>query len=335
MPTATLLVRLLPAGAPAPSPPPYASRAYDTRLATPQPHECVLYRQRLQRPALPTHDAIRRAAQQAGQPAPLTAEDAERWLRAQLGGLAFSASAPLDMRPFAAYSPVAGAQIAALSAHGLPHGSLSLAAVSLFPPGGLYRNPPAMAGVRLSDGVDWASELRSPRWRQSATHFPNVPSDASTLVIIDVRELEKPLSPAVGMKPQGWAAVRLFDGEHVNAGVFQLPLYAGTPPRGLLQTLSKEGGSDALEQAVAKKQLKRVEWASVTVAILDAQRFGEWDAPHPRPEPDVALLPQKKLKNYLKTPTSKPLSSIVPSEHNKEEFMKKANAAFVEAIKAA
>ena len=50
---------------------------------------------------------------------------------------------------------------------------------------------------------------------------------------------------------------------------------------------------------------------------------------------DVTLLPQKKLKNYLKTPTSKPISSVVPSEHNKEEFMKKVNAAFVEAIKAA
>ena len=86
-----------------------------------------------------------------------------------------------------------------------------------------------------------------------------------------------------------------------------------------------------VETALGKRQLKRVEWASVTVALLDAQRFGEWDAPHPRPEPDVTLLPQKKLKNYLKTPTSKPLSSIVPSEHNKEEFMKKVNAAFVEA----
>ena len=90
-----------------------------------------------------------------------------------------------------------------------------------------------------------------------------------------------------------------------------------------------------LEAALSKKQLKRVEWGSVSLGVLDAQRFGEWDAPHPRPEPDVVLLPQKKLKNYLKTPTSKPLSSIVPAEHNKEEFMKKANAAFVEAIKAA
>ena len=39
VPCATVLVRLLPADTPAGSPPSYAARAYDTRLATPQAHE--------------------------------------------------------------------------------------------------------------------------------------------------------------------------------------------------------------------------------------------------------------------------------------------------------
>ena len=47
VPCATVLVRLLPADTPAGSPPSYAARAYDTRLATPQA-----------RAAAPTSEAV-------------------------------------------------------------------------------------------------------------------------------------------------------------------------------------------------------------------------------------------------------------------------------------
>ena len=91
-------------------------------------------------------------------------------------------------------------------------------------------------------------------------------------------------------------------------------------------------GQEALEAALAKKQLKRVEWASVSLSILDAQRFGEWDAPHPRPEADTSLLLQKRLKQYLKPPASKPMASLIPADSSRDEFLRKANANFEEGV---
>ena len=120
----------------------------------------------------------------------------------------------------------------------------------------------------------------------------------------------------------------------VNSGVFQLPLYAGTPPLALLQQVARRG-QEVLEAALGRKQLRRVEWASVTLGVLDAQRFGEWDAPHPRPEANMALLLPKKLKQYQKPPPSRPISSLVPPDSNREEFLRKSVAAFAEGVKSA
>jgi len=329
VPCATVLVRLLPADTPAGSPPSYAARAYDTRLATPQAHEVVLYRLRLQRSPLAAVEGIRRAAQGAGQ-APPAADDSERWLRAHLGDQRYTAGLPLDMNGFAAYNPVAGVQLAAYAATGLRENLLSMAAISLFPPGNLYRSSANATGVRLSDGYEWDSEVRNPRWQQGATHFPQVPLDPSTLIVVDVRALEKPGRPA--LRAQGWSVLPLFMGDQVNSGVFQLPLYQGTPPLALLQQVARRG-QEVLEAALSRKQLKRVEWGSVCLGVLDAQRFGEWDAPHARPEPNTALLLPKKLKQYLKPPTSKPISTLVPADSNRDDFLAMSVAAFAEGVK--
>ena len=64
-----------------------------------------------------------------------------------------------------------------------------------------------------------------------------------------------------------------------------------------------------------------------------AQRFEEWDAPHPRPEPNKALLLPKKLKQYNKPPVSKSISTLVPADSNRDEFLRKSIAAFAEGIK--
>ena len=92
-------------------------------------------------------------------------------------------------------------------------------------------------------------------------------------------------------------------------------------------------GQEVLEAALSKEQLKRVEWGSISLGVLDAQRFGEWDAPHPRPEPNKALLLPKKLKQYNKPPASKSISTLVPADSNRDEFLRKSIAAFAEGVK--
>ena len=229
-----------------------------------------------------------------------------------------------------------------------------------------------------------------------------VPFDSSTLVVVDVRALEKPGQST--LRPQGWSVLPLFTGDQarpapprhaaprrtastavrsplrpdpsppprlstglgagpkgmppppppslrvcvadrgrppplaplapqVNSGVFELPLYAGPPPLPLLQQLSRRG-PEVLEAAIKKKQLKYVEWGSITIGVLDAQRFGEWDATQARPEPNVSLLPPKPATSwYRKPPTSKEISTLVPADSNREEFLNKSVAAFAEGVK--
>ena len=183
--------------------------------------------------------------------------------------------------------------------------------------------------MRLSDGYEWDSEVRNPRWQQGATHFPQVPLDPSTLIVVDVRALEKPGRPA--LRAQGWSVLPLFMGDQVNSGVFQLPLYQGTPPLALLQQVARRG-QEVLEAALSRKQLKRVEWGSVCLGVLDAQRFGEWDAPNPRPEANTSMLWQKKLRDYQRPARSKPIGALVPTSSNREEYVSQAREAFAEGM---
>ena len=74
----------------------------------------------------------------------------------------------------------------------------------------------------------------------------------------------------------------LFLGGAVASGV-RLPMYAGPPTKDALQQIVAECSAEAkgwaggVELLLKRKLLKLVEGASVTVFLLDAQRFGEWE----------------------------------------------------------
>ena len=59
----------------------------------------------------------------------------------------------------------------------------------------------------------------------------------------------------------------------------------------------------------------------------DAQRFGEWDAPNPRPEANTSMLWQKKLRDYQRPARSKPIGALVPTSSNREEYVSQAREA--------
>ena len=75
----------------------------------------------------------------------------------------------------------------------------------------------------------------------------------------------------------------LFLGGAVASGVYRLPMYAGPPTKDALQQIAAECSAEAkgwaggVELLLKRKLLKLVEGASVTVFLLDAQRFGEWE----------------------------------------------------------
>ena len=89
-----------------------------------------------------------------------------------------------------------------------------------------------------------------------------------------------------------------------------------------------------VDTAVEKGHLKRVDGASVTVMLLDAQRFGEFDTAETRPEtPDRSMLPPAQYESYLApAPTSEPLASLLGADENRSDFQAKANRTFRTAL---
>merc|ERR1712185_494988 len=79
-----------------------------------------------------------------------------------------------------------------------------------------------------------------------ATHMPQVPQDPSSLLVVDVRCLDK-LGPSTtsgvagAIKLQGWAVLPLFGGSSasVDSGLHMLPILEGAPHLEALSALSR------------------------------------------------------------------------------------------------
>lgn len=163
-------------------------------------------------------------------------------------------------------------------------------------------------------------------WPGKASHLPAVALDTATLLVVDVRCLEKPTAPS-SLKPQGWTVLPIFaDGGKrrdavVDSGLHQLPLFEGVPSAEVLTALSKVASKPILEwqralgQLSHEKKLKAVDGASVTLSLLDAQRYGEFDWPEQRQQLQLSKvrLPLGYEARYAAgaTKMSKPLGSLV------------------------
>jgi hypothetical protein len=187
-----------------------------------------------------------------------------------------------------------------------------------------------------------------------------VPHDKGALAVVDVRCLEKPTS-AQTLKSQGWTVLPIFGdgGQHVDSGVHQLPLFDGAPTLELLAAISKLAKQSVREwqHGLARlshaKQIKVIDGASVTVSLLDAQRYGEMDWQDMQPPCATVSrvrLPTSFEARYLKAmeKRSKPLKSYVgkvkgkvpegaprgtrPPHLTEEELLAEANRAFLEAM---
>jgi len=326
IPCATVLVRILLSSQTVPAPA-YASGRYMSYRSIPEPHEVVLYRARLLRDPLVAFEAIKREVATTGEVI-ANQNEAERWMKLNLSG---TVEARFDLMSFAKYNPVAGLQISVHKAHNLPYAFLSFGIVSLFPPGALYRSPSQTTGVKFTTQFDWSSSLRSPIWTGGPSHVPQVPFDTKTLVVVEVRMMRVVQQPTT-LEIVGWSVVPAFFGDTANSGIFRLPLYAGSPPPGLLKEMREGDWQSVLAKAIAARAIKFVESSSVEVSILDGQRFGEHDSPEFRPEIDISLLPGKKLKLYMKDVPSKPLSSLLKDGDTIALVQDLAIRAFYEAI---
>ena len=222
-----------------PPAPAYATGLYDSSRCPPQKNELALYRQRLQRPPQQALDTVAAAAAKRDEDVQ-NVDEADLWLDRFLDEP--SIDEVYDLTRFAPYSAMAGVQLGVRCAAGLPKEAMSWTVASIFPPLGLYNiSPEAKAGrYKLTEVHDFSADLRAPRWLDKASHLPQVPHEQSSLLVIDIRALEKPTTPT-SLKPQGWTVLPVF-GElwpYVHSGLHQLPLFEGTPTPEMLNTLAK------------------------------------------------------------------------------------------------
>ena len=114
-----------------------------------------------------------------------------------------------------------------------------------------------------------------------------MPYDETTLLVVDVRCLEKPTT-ASSIRPQGWAILPVFVDRVVDSGLHQLPLFGGTPDNESLSAISKAASKSAgewqreLGRIARERGLGIVSGGSVTVTLLDAQRYNEYERPEKR-----------------------------------------------------
>ena len=346
---------------PVPPAPPYGAGTYNSSKAYPSKSEVALYRTRVRREPQQALDAIHEAAERRDQLVS-DVDEAEAWLKRLL-----DARNPADvysLRHFAPYSPAVGLQLGVRCAYGLPHAAMSFALSSVYPPSGLYRKPTDIspANWRLNEAHDFAADLKGPVWPGPARHFPGVPLDPGTLLVVDIRCLEKPTTSS-SLRSQGWAVVPVFGSEQppaVDSGLHQLPLFDGVPTVDLLTTLSRAAAKPLAEwqrtigQLSREKKFRAVDGASVVVQLLDAQRHGELDAPDGGLPPNVPLvrrrLPVGYEARYVRgnLKPSRPLRSYVgkikgtvekgapkgtkPAPLTELELQDAANAAFRQAM---
>jgi hypothetical protein len=147
--------------------------------------------------------------------------------------------------------------------------------VSLCPPSVLYdpssEEKPGIANMRFSLSPVFDSSYRSPIYSDGMWTFrPDY--DYRSWIVIEVRQLE--VKANTDMKPLGWTAIPTFHKEkYVRHGLFQLPLFQGTPNRTLIFQLCGREPGVALSEMLLEKQVKYLDGASVFIRISNGMSF--------------------------------------------------------------
>ncbi|KAJ3035724.1 Coiled-coil domain-containing protein 17 [Rhizophlyctis rosea] len=317
VPCATVLVRLerVPYGKktreePVPD---YSTGAYVSMLSTPMGYEKKLYPHVLSERGSVTVDEVLAkwmgSGQENGKP---SATSIDTYIQKCL-------TTPKHMPPqlaltaVAKYQPKYGFKICVESATNLRGKGFHFAVVSLCP-GGLYEAPKRIEGdVWIVKKVKGDSDVRHPRWGDGFHLVRKQFSNGTSVVIVDVKSFDPEDESHV--VDEGWGAVPVFaEGEYCTHGVFQLPLFEGTPPPGLIRQLKKEEMKPVLAAALKNKTIRvGRKYPSVFVKAdsgYDMKAIVNTD-----------LLPKGGAKAFAPNGRDRAVRSLVPSGEDEEAFV--------------
>eukprot|EP00741_Cyanophora_paradoxa_P013889 tig00020713_g13407.t1 len=315
--------------------PAYAEGKYDTgRCGRPGPAELQIYAQRAARETVPVKMAVARAAERGQTPSFRSEEELVAWLGERLKAAPWPAEVPmLDYAYAVRYDSRLGFKVSVDGATNLPKSVPAKAIYSLAPPGSFYRQPPLTDDVEFTLSDDFQADMKHPRWLDGWHAYKDVEYRPHLCLIIDVRAIGEKSKGRTPVTPVGFAVLPVFvavPGEpYVRTGSYQLPLFAGAIPEHLVEDLAYSSCTELLASALASRQIRHLEGASLFVRLADALRDAELGAP--LAAPSAEFLPEKGRPAYRQEARSKRLETLVPKSSTPALFQKELNRAFIEA----
>eukprot|EP00753_Platysulcus_tardus_P015436 PLAT5011.7.p1 GENE.PLAT5011.7~~PLAT5011.7.p1 ORF type:complete len:1252 (+),score=466.90 PLAT5011.7:421-3756(+) len=330
IPCSTVLIRICSLEEESAAPPDYASSAYDSQLCVPTQQERRLYVQRLMRDDPVVTMILDRAARRPdGSDVAELADDAARreWIEKRL---ALAPERAVNYSFVTPYSVSAGFRLRVDGLVGLPSRLVTKVIASLVPPGKLYGSPPSSEDTWYTRKHDWAAASSNPHFLSEEDSWlpEGIAVQSNLTILLDVRALKRRKS-GIEIVPVGWAVLPVFVHIYVNAGCYQLPLYKGAVPPGVVAALGKQPA----EQIAAASGAKLLEPASVIVRLsnpllpqFEGKEFENLDK---------LYIPPKRRHKYRFVPrsmfeTKKTLAKLVPKGSTPEAEERELNARFEE-----
>jgi hypothetical protein len=203
----------------------------------------------------------------------------------------------IDMKYFMKYNPKLGFRFATDALHNLPTEAPHVILFCLNPPGALYRETVNATEVQFTTKIDWNSAMKTPQFLDGFGTFKNVEFDRNASIIIDVRSVHI-VKNKPELRPVGWSVLPIFtpDG-YVNSGMYQMPLFKGGVPVGLVRELSQNSPWETAVSAIGQRAggLQLLAPVSVIVRLVDTQRDGHYAQMLDLHKMNYDYIPQDKM----------------------------------------
>lgn len=273
-------------------PPKYETRAYNTSFCMPNSAEREIYLERASRKGPTVAQATVEMMKSLG--GKLDGDDDEimEWIDQKLN---IDTRTPIiDLKYSAAYSKKLGFKVSVDALHHLSGLMPVVALISTNPPASLYTQSIISQDVHVFDKYDWNSFVDTPTFLDGFQTFKNIDFNENLHVIVDIRQVNLDTKD---LKPLAWTIIPVFyeDG-YVRSGIYQIPLFAGQVPSGLLTEMTAQDPWNYLVKASEKSGgPKYFQNSSLLFRIIDAQREGHFSQALDLNRLDYSYIPKSIL----------------------------------------
>lgn len=319
--------------------PDYSDGVYFSDSAKPTAGENYFYEAMANRPAVSVREMVQ---QLAGYNSLITNEEFSSWIQQKLSRGPGSSPQPFDLTYVSIYIPTSGVKFAVDRAMNLPWSGLTIAHFCFNPPGAFYFGSQWLKHDYpiFVEELDMSSYQQWPAWLDGFKCCPHrVYHEYSTVIIQLYESVVNPARDTVGQNEdvrtaqrkaiprrdqllytvgsEAWTALPVFSRGYCNTGIYQLPLYQGSPSQIILHSLAQGKCGSVMNNLLHKKMIQLVPGASVIVRIAD----GRWDQElsYTTQDIDVSYLPKNALGLYSKEASGIKIAELMPQETSQKQ----------------